>query len=72
MEQAGRIEAHGVYFCNNDDTLALEPIQELIEKFRPDLLPLVTRLEGHGSLISNCKLKEAVGWKTDTSWRIHL
>jgi nucleoside-diphosphate-sugar epimerase len=72
MEQADRIESHGVYFCNNDDTLALEPTQALIEKFRPDLLPLVTRLDKHDSLLSNSKLKEAVRWNPQSSWRVHL
>jgi nucleoside-diphosphate-sugar epimerase len=71
MENAGRIEPHGVYFCNNDDTYAVEPTVELVQKFRPDLLPLVTKLEGHDSILSNRKLKETVGWKPVTSWRVH-
>lgn len=72
MENSHRLDAHGVYFCNNDDTTALEPTRELIEKFRPGLLPLITQLEGHDSLMSNRKLKEAVGWKPVNSWRSHL
>jgi nucleoside-diphosphate-sugar epimerase len=72
MEKANLIESHGVYFCNNDDTVALEPTRELVEKFRPDLLPLAADLKGHESLISNRRLKEAVGWSTVTSWRNYL
>jgi len=72
MEKAHQIEPHGVYFCNNDDTTALEPSMELIERFKPELVPLVRGLEGHQSLISNRKLKHAVGWEPVTSWRQYL
>jgi len=70
MERAGEIEPHGVYFCNGNDTTVLEPTQELIERFRPDLLRLLARpLEGHESLLSNRRLRETVGWEHTTSWR---
>ena len=72
MEKAGELEKHGAFFCNGDDTTALEPTRELIEKFRPELLPVTGELEGHGSLISNRRLKEAVGWEHRTSWRDKL
>jgi nucleoside-diphosphate-sugar epimerase len=69
MERAHEIEPHGVYFCNGDDTTALEPTQQLVERFRPDLLPVTRRLEGHESLLSNRKLRETVGWEHKTCWR---
>ncbi len=69
MEEAGEIEPHGVYFCNNDDTTALEPTMELIERFKPDLLPRCKGIEGHASLMSNAKLRATVGWEPRTSWR---
>ncbi|MBN1642380.1 MAG: NAD(P)-dependent oxidoreductase [Anaerolineae bacterium] len=72
MEQAHQIEPHGVYFCNADDTTALEPSVQLIETFRPDLLPLVRDLDGHASLLSNRRLRESVGWTHRTSWRQYL
>jgi nucleoside-diphosphate-sugar epimerase len=72
MEKAHEIEPHGVFFCNGDDTSALEPSRELIARLRPDLLPLVRDLEGHASLLSNRKLRQAVGWEPRTSWREHL
>ena len=69
MEKARGIESHGVYFCNNDDTTALEPTMELIERFKPALLSRCKSLEEHASLISNAKLRETVGWVPRTSWR---
>ncbi|MCJ7797257.1 MAG: hypothetical protein MUQ56_10915, partial [Thermoleophilia bacterium] len=69
MERAHEIEPHGVYFCNADDTTALEPTQELVERYRPDLVPVTRRLEGHESLLANRRLQEAVGWQHKTSWR---
>jgi nucleoside-diphosphate-sugar epimerase len=71
MEKADEIAPHGAFFCNADDTTALEPSRELIARFNPDLLPLVEDLEGHASFLSNRKLRQAVGWKHRTSWREH-
>jgi UDP-glucose 4-epimerase len=72
MEQAQQIEPHAVFFCNADDTSALEPTRELIERLKPDLLPLVVDLKGHSSMLSNGKLRETVGWEQRSSWREHL
>jgi UDP-glucose 4-epimerase len=72
MEQASLIEPHGVYFCNADDTTALEPSPELVERFRPDLVPVVRDLPGHSSFLSSRRLQETVGWAHRTSWRQYL
>jgi nucleoside-diphosphate-sugar epimerase len=72
MEKAHEIEPHGVFFCNGDDTTALEPTLELIERLNPELLPLVHDLEGHASMLSNQKLRRTVGWEPRTGWRAHL
>ena len=71
MEKAAEIEPHGAFFCNGDDTTALETSLELIEQFRLNLLREVRDLGGHTSLISNRKLRET-GWKQRTSWREYL
>jgi nucleoside-diphosphate-sugar epimerase len=72
MEGAREIEPHGAYFCNADDTTALEPSRELIERFNLGLAPLVRDLEGHASFLSNRKLQQTVGWQHRTSWRQYL
>jgi len=72
MEKAHVIEPHGIFYCNGDDTTALEPSRELVEKFNPSLLPFVKDLEGHASMFSNHKLRRTVGWEPRTSWRKHL
>lgn len=72
MEKAAAIAPHGVFFCNGDDTTALEPSRELVERFRPDLLPLVRDLPGCSSFLSNQRLKDTVGWEHTTSWRVYL
>lgn len=72
MEKARDIVPHGAFFCNGDDTTALEPTRELIERFKPELLPLLRDAEGHASLLSNQKLKDVVGWEHKTSWREYL
>lgn len=71
MEAAEELPPHDVYFLNGNDTTALEPSQELVERFRPDLMPLFLEgyMKGHQSFLSNEKLKRAVGWEHKTSWR---
>jgi len=72
MEKADDNEAHGVYFCNNDDSTVLEPSMDLVERFRPELVEHTRRLEGNQTLMSNQRLKDAVGWRPETSWREYL
>lgn len=69
MEKADTLPTHDVYFLNADDTSALEPSQALVERFKPEFLPKVRMLEGHQSFINCDKLKNAVGWRHETSWR---
>jgi len=68
MEKAQEIEPHGAYFCNGDETTALEPTKELVERFRPELVEQIGDLEGHASLLSNKRLR-GIGWEPKTSWR---
>jgi len=74
MESADELPTHDVYFLNADDTTALEPTRELVEQFKPGLLPLFRKgyIKGHQSFLSNEKLKRAVGWEHKTSWREYL
>jgi len=69
MERAEAIEPHGVYYCNGDDTSEPEPTRELVERVKPEYLPLLREVEGHASLISNERLRRTVGWEHRTSWR---
>jgi nucleoside-diphosphate-sugar epimerase len=69
MEQAADIPSHGVYFCTADDSTALEPTRELVERFRPELSPVIRELAGTEALLSNRKLRETVGWQHRMSWR---
>jgi nucleoside-diphosphate-sugar epimerase len=72
MEKAGEIEPHGAYFCNADDTSVREPSRALVERFKPEWLPLVRDLEDNASFLSNRRLRQVVGWEHSTSWRQYL
>ncbi|MEM9265893.1 MAG: NAD(P)-dependent oxidoreductase [Cyanobacteria bacterium P01_F01_bin.13] len=72
MEAAPELPIHAVYFVNADDTHALEPSRELIERFKPEWLPLVDHLQNHQAFICCDKIKEQVGWAPTTSWRQYL
>jgi UDP-glucose 4-epimerase len=69
MEAADELPPHDVYLLNADDTTALEPTHELVERFRPELIPMAENMTGHQSFLSNDKLKRAVAWEHKTSWR---
>lgn len=69
MEKAETLPPHDVYFLNADDTTCLEPSHELVERFNPALLPLADKINGHQAFLNCDKLKNAVGWRHETSWR---
>jgi nucleoside-diphosphate-sugar epimerase len=69
MEAADTLPPHDVYYLNADETTALEPSQELVSRYNPELKPLAENLSGHQSFFSNEKLKHAVNWQHKTSWR---
>ncbi len=72
METAAELPIHDVYFVNADDTHALEPSRELIERFKPEYLSWAEQLEGHQAFISCNKIKQQLGWQPTTSWRQYL
>lgn len=69
LDKSSPLPPHEVFFCTADDTSALGPSMELVERYRPDLLPLVRQLEGYQSFMSSEKLKSTLGWRHKTSWR---
>ncbi len=69
MEKAEQLPPHDVYFLNADDTTTLEPSLEIVERFKPELLPLAVGMDNHQSFLNCQKLKDAVGWQHQTSWR---
>jgi UDP-glucose 4-epimerase len=68
MEKADLLPVHSVYVANGLDSTVLEPSQEIVARFRPELLP-VTRLSGHQAFWSTAKAQQEVGWVPKHSWR---
>lgn len=59
---------HEAFFINSEDTTALEPTEELIEKVYPGA-EIRSPMPGHTSAISVDKAKRLLGWKPEASWR---
>ncbi len=72
MEQADRLPPHDVYVANGLDTTLVEPTREVLERLRPDLLPLVRGLDGHQAFFSTAKARSTVGWVPRHGWRDYL
>ncbi len=72
LEAAPQLPLHDVYLVNADDTTALEPSLELVERFHPELLSVVDKLTGHQAFFNCDKIKKMVGWQHKTSWRRYL
>ncbi len=72
QEKADELPEHDIFVANNLDTTALEPTMELIERFRPDLLPVTHGLSGHDALFSSRHAREMVGWVPALTWREYL
>ena len=69
MEKADMLPEHAVFVANALDTLALEPSRELVERFRPQWLPMAQELEGHQAFFSMEKAKRLLDWAPRHSWR---
>lgn len=68
----GKLSNHSCYYLHADDSLAPEPSMELLEKFRPDLISKLREpLPGFSPFFSNKKLKSAIEWSPQISWRTH-
>ena len=72
LEAVPELPLHDVYLVNADDTTALEPSVELVERFHPELLSVTDKLTGHQAFFNCEKLKKMVGWQHKTSWRRYL
>ena len=62
QQAANDLPLHDVFVGNNLDTEALEPTMELIERFRPELLPVTHGLTGYDALFSSAHVEEMLGW----------
>ncbi|GCE28691.1 hypothetical protein KDA_41750 [Dictyobacter alpinus] len=61
--EASDLPGYGAYTICASDTSRLEPTMELLERFRPDLLSVLTRpLQGRESLLSNKKAHQTFGY----------
>ncbi len=70
LAEDSALPRHDVYFVTSHETMALEPSMELVERFRPDLLPVIRGgLEGYQSFMPPEKLQRAVGWRHEITWR---
>lgn len=69
LERADELLPHDVFLANALDTTLVEPTCEVIERFRPDLLPIAEGLDGHGALLSTAKAQQLLGWTPLESWR---
>jgi nucleoside-diphosphate-sugar epimerase len=65
---AGDLPPFDDYYVNNADTWSLEDSRDMIERLRPDLLPLADGITGRQSLISAAKATKAFGWRPEHSW----
>lgn len=72
MEKAEQLPPHDVFVANGLDSTLLEPSLEVIEKFRPDLLPVSQKMTGHRAFFSVEHAQQVVGWTPKHSWRDYL
>jgi nucleoside-diphosphate-sugar epimerase len=72
MEKADNLPPHDVYVANGLDSTLLEPSQEVIAAYRPDLLSVAGGMQGHDAFFSIAHAREVVGWTPKRSWRDYL
>jgi len=70
MEQAEMIDPFGYYNCMSDDSMFIEPTMDVLNRYRPDLIPLIREpLTDYASLFSSKRLKAVTGWQPKVTWR---
>jgi nucleoside-diphosphate-sugar epimerase len=52
-----------------DDSLALEPLAELLPRLDPGLAPFAASIPGNASMVSSERIKLRLGWRPQYSWR---
>jgi len=72
MEKCESLSPYEVFVANGLDTTALEPTRELVERFKPELLPLVKNMGGFEAFFSTNKAQELLGWYPKSGWRQYL
>ena len=71
MEQAANLPPTDAYLIIGGDNAVLEESRDLVERFRPDLLPHCA-LQGHDSFVSSAKAQRAFGYRARYTWREYL
>lgn len=71
MEQAANLPPTDAYLIIGGDNAVLEESRDLVERFRPDLLPHCA-LQGHDSFVSSAKAARAFGYRARYTWREYL
>jgi nucleoside-diphosphate-sugar epimerase len=70
--RAETIPNGSVFFVGAPDSLAREPITELAERFRPELLDAIGRLDPHAAVFSSELAEKLLGWRATRTWRTEL
>jgi UDP-glucose 4-epimerase len=72
LQHAAEIPNGTVFFVSAPDSLAREPVNRLVEAFRPELLPQLEALEANSAIFSSALAEELLGWRASRTWRTEL
>jgi len=72
LEHAHEVPNGSTFFVGAPDSLAREPIGELVAKYRPELVAAVGALEGHAAVFSSKEAERMLGWRASRTWRTEL
>jgi UDP-glucose 4-epimerase len=61
-----------VFFVGADDSLAREPLAELLPRFHPGTAAAAAALTGTSPAFSNAKARRLLGWAPEHEWRTEL
>jgi UDP-glucose 4-epimerase len=61
-----------VFFVGADDSLAREPLAELLPRFHPGTAAAAAALTGTSPAFSNAKARRLLGWAPEHDWRTEL
>lgn len=72
LDRAADVPNGSVFFVGAPDSLAREPIAELVGRYRPELAATVGALEGNAAVFSSEQAERLLGWRASRTWRTEL
>jgi nucleoside-diphosphate-sugar epimerase len=72
LDRAEEIPNGSVFFVGAPDSLAREPLGDLVSRYRPELAQACRAAGGPDAVFSSARAEKLLGWRASRTWRTQL